>query len=78
MLTTQLRELESHRLVAWTAVPEVPPQVDHGRIEAARDLRHVLEAMRLSSEIHGEVLNPFDEEDEGKRAKAARRVDWAA
>jgi len=46
MLTQQLRELESHRLVNRKIYPVVPPKVEYSLTELGQSLLPVLAAMR--------------------------------
>lgn len=45
MLTQQLRELESDRLLSRTVYPVVPPKVEYALTEMGAGLRPILEAM---------------------------------
>lgn len=77
MLTTQLRDLETHGLVTRTVFAEVPPRVEYALTPAARDLRAVFDAIIDWSRAHGASLNlpPDEDEDDGDargpRGKAA-------
>ena len=46
MLTQQLRELESHKLIHREIFPVVPPKVEYSLTETGRSLMPVLVAMR--------------------------------
>ncbi len=61
MLTTQLRDLESHGLLTRTVYAEVPPRVEYDLTPAAHDLRPVFAAIVEWSRQHGEALNLPDE-----------------
>lgn len=46
MLTQQLRELETHRLIHREVYPVIPPKVEYSLTETGRSLMPVLVAMR--------------------------------
>lgn len=47
MLTKQLRELESERLIARKVYPEVPPKVEYSITEYGRSLEPVIKALQV-------------------------------
>lgn len=52
MLTSRLRDLEAHGLVARTVYAEVPPRVEYAATPAAQDLRSVFEELLRWSRVH--------------------------
>jgi len=52
MLTEQLRELESARLIARTVHPVVPPHVDYEITELGRTAIPLVEALRVWGEMY--------------------------
>jgi DNA-binding HxlR family transcriptional regulator len=70
MLTTQLRDLESHGLVARTVYAEVPPRVEYELTEAARDLRPVFDEIMNWAQRHGDSFSLTAEEDDAESLKA--------
>jgi len=50
VLTTQLRELESNRVIERTVFPEVPPRVEYALTELGRELMPVLEGLHAWGE----------------------------
>ena len=46
MLTQQLRELESHKLIHREVFPVIPPKVEYSLTETGRSLMPILVAMR--------------------------------
>jgi DNA-binding HxlR family transcriptional regulator len=73
MLTTQLRELERHRLVKRTLYAEVPPRVEYELTRAAFDLRPVFEAIQRWSEAHAIILHDTADAAEPHEALARPR-----
>lgn len=53
MLTKQLRELESYRLVKRTVYPVVPPKVEYTLTELGRTLEPVLSSLKSWGESSG-------------------------
>lgn len=45
VLTAQLRDMESNRLVTRTVYPEVPPRVEYSLTALGRSLKPILDAM---------------------------------
>lgn len=60
VLIQQLREMESHRIVARTVFPQVPPRVDYEATELGRSLQPVLQALCDWGRHHAAELNELD------------------
>jgi DNA-binding HxlR family transcriptional regulator len=71
MLTTQLRDLERHRLVKRTIYPEVPPRVEYELTPSAQALRPVFEEIGRWVEEHASELKLAADES-GQHDDSAR------
>ena len=60
MLTTQLRDLESHGLVKRTIYAEVPPRVEYELTPVAHDLRPVFDEIHRWADQHADMLRLRD------------------
>ncbi|KKI84819.1 HxlR family transcriptional regulator [Shouchella clausii] len=57
MLTSQLRELESHDIVERKVYPQIPPKVEYSISEYGKSLQPVLDAMHEWGKNHTDHLN---------------------
>ena len=73
MLTTQLRDLETHGLVTRTVFPEVPPRVEYELTEAAIGLQPVFYEIMRWAEAHADLPQVAkDDERQGRTAAPTR------
>ncbi|TDQ43001.1 winged helix-turn-helix transcriptional regulator [Aureibacillus halotolerans] len=68
MLTSQLRELESHDIVQRKVYSQIPPKVEYSVTTYGRTLDPILHAMHSWSETHIDRMN----EKEADEAKAVQ------
>lgn len=63
MLTKQLRELESSKLINRIIYPEVPPRVEYELTEEGKSLKPILLALKKWGETHALTLLERSQED---------------
>lgn len=58
MLTQQLREMESDRILNRKVYPEIPPKVEYSLTSLGKSLKPVLDAMHGWGTKHQEIQSP--------------------
>lgn len=69
MLTSQLRELEQHDIIARRVYAQIPPKVEYSLSDHGKSLLPILDKMNEWGEAHAAHLEALNEEENDRQEK---------